>query len=107
MSAQPADLEPRDAGPVRVLTVVPDPPREAPQRPTPEPAVETRVPALDRVAVTVLATPVGGLTAACIGQWWALGVWALIWVVLVAWTARGHTTPQASPDQQARRRTSA
>lgn len=93
VSAQPADLEPRDAGPVRLLHAVPDVPREAPQRPVPPPLPVTDTPAqpMDRVAVTVLATPVGGLFVAWTGSLPVLAVWAVVWVALVVWTARGLT----------------
>lgn len=94
MSAQPADVEPRDAGPVRVLRVVPDAP-ETP-RPTPKPPrpaaspEKPRTASTDRVTCCLLYLPVGGLTAACAGHWWALAVYAAGLVALVVWTARGE-----------------
>lgn len=93
MSAQPADATPRDAGPTRLLYAVPEPPPEPRPRPTPPPPVAAPEKAatrpVDRVAVTLLAMPVGGLTAAWIGTWLALGGWALAWLALVVWTAWG------------------
>ena len=91
MTAQPAELEPRDAGPVRILHVVPDPPRTSPRPPEPpaQPAVETPLRPFDRVAVIVLAMPVGSVFVAWTGSLPVLVAWAVVWVVLVAWTAWG------------------